>query len=132
MIEFSRDNVFYDRFEEVVVLYNDCKKDVWKEAKTIVLYDTDAETGLFPASDIIVVYSKDGLPAIVTERIYEKNYKPREWRKVKRVLKQKMKLFKQELGFNINVTFGDGYLDYVHYKEWWWIWAKENNSVGLH
>lgn len=130
MSDTSRDNVFYDSFNEVVEYYKECRREIWEEAQTIVLYDTNAETGLFPSSDIIIVYAKDSKPAIVTERIYEKNYSRRDWRKVKKLLKAKMKLFKQELGYNINVTFGDGYVDYVHYKEWWWVWAKEQSALS--
>ena len=57
----KRDNVFYDTFEEVVSFYKDSAQsmEVWEEAATITLIDTEADVGLFDKSDIIVVYDKN-------------------------------------------------------------------------
>lgn len=125
---YDRSNVFYDTFNEVRDTYTECKRDVWAESNTIVLYDTNAETGLFDMSDIIIAYSDDGKPAIITERIYRKNYKFWDWVMVRRILKSKMKYLEHELGFNMSVTYSKDFIDYVHYKEWWWEWAKRNQQ----
>ncbi len=120
-----QDNVFFDSFTEVKELYADvAAKDVWEEASTIVLYDTEEYVGLFPKSDIIIVYDNDGQPAIITERIFRKNYTVRQWFYLKRSLRSKLHYVTSEFGFNISFTFGHGYIDYVHYKEEWWEWAK--------
>lgn len=119
-----RDNVFYDSFKATVELYQDVKMEIWEEAATISLIETDAQTGLFDKSDIIIVYDKHTfMPMIVTERIYMKNYNKREWFRMKKHLRQKLKIIKQELGFNIRVSYSKDYMDYVHYKEEWWQWA---------
>lgn len=121
----QKSNVFYDSFKEVVESYADEVTDVWEESATICLADTSAETGLFPKSDIIIMYDKEtSKPMIVTERVYKRNYTSREWRKLKRFLRHKLSVVKTELGFNIKVTFSHDFLDYVHYKEEWWQWAK--------
>lgn len=121
----QKSNVFYDSFKEVVESYADEVTDVWEESATICLADTSAETGLFPKSDIIIMYDKEtSKPMIVTERVYKRNYTSREWRKLKRFLRHKLSVIKTELGFNIKVTFSHDFLDYVHYKEEWWQWAK--------
>lgn len=125
----KRDNVFYDTFAEVVAFYKDTVQamEVWEEAATITLIDTAGDVGLFEKSDIIIVYDKEQFtPSIVTERIYAKNYTPKAWRKLKRYLKQKTSIITQELGFNIRISFGNGYIDYVHYKEEWWQWALKH------
>ena len=124
-----QDNVFYDSFPETVAFYEDTQKEIWEDSLTISLFNTPAQVGLFPQSDIIVVYDKETLmPTIVTERIYKKNYKAREWRKMVRLLKNKTDLIKQELGFNIRVSFSYHYIDYVHYKEEWWQWALKHTK----
>lgn len=121
----QKSNVFYDSFKEVVESYADEVTDVWEESATICLADTSVETGLFPKSDIIIMYDKEtSKPMIVTERVYKRNYTSREWRKLKRFLRHKLSVIKTELGFNIKVTFSHDFLDYVHYKEEWWQWAK--------
>lgn len=123
----QRDNVFFDSFEEVKNLYvNVGHKEVWEETSTIALYDSVDYVGLFPKSDIIVVYNEDGSPAIITERVYKKNYTMRQWHYLKRSLKNKLRYVTTEFGFNISMTFGHGYIDYVHYKEEWWEWAKKS------
>lgn len=123
-----RDNVFYDSFKETVEFYKDTKMEIWEEARTISLFNTDVKTGLFDKSDIIVVYdAEDFRPTIITERIYRKNYTWNEWRKMKRYLRHKLSIIKQELGFNIRVSFSREYIDYVHYKEEWWQWAIKNS-----
>lgn len=123
-----RDNVFYDTFEEVVAFYQDsCKMEIWEDALTITMYDTDNTIGLFADSDIIVVYDKEEhKPSIVTERIYRKDYSLFKWYKLTRMLKAKASLIKHELGFNIKISFGFEHIDYVHYKEEWWQWALKN------
>lgn len=122
----QQDNVFFDSFDEVREFYKDVElKDIWEEASTIVLYDTAEYVGLFPKSDIIVVYDSTGAPSIITERIYKKNYTQRQWFYLKRSLKSKLHYVTREFGFNIALTFGLGYIDYVHYKEEWWEWAKQ-------
>lgn len=122
-----RDNVFYDTFKETVTFYADTQMEIWEEAATITLIDTDAETGLFDKSDIIIVYDKDTYkPSIVTERIYKRNYTGRQWSRLVRYLRYKTKIITQELGFNIRISFDKDYVDYVHYKEEWWQWALKN------
>ena len=78
----------------------------------------------------IIKYDKDtGAPNVITERIYRKNYKFLQWVRLKRFLRNKIKVIKQELGFNIRVSFNYGleeYIDYIHYKEEWWKWALNN------
>lgn len=123
----EKSNVFYDTFNEVVRSYADEITEVWEESATICLADTSAETGLFPKSDIIIMYDKDTYkPMIVTERIFKSNYKRREWWRMCSFLKHKLRVIKTELGFNIKVSFGHDYLDYIHYKEEWWQWAQRH------
>lgn len=121
------DNVFYDTYDEVKEY--SCVSDIWEDAKTIMLADTGKEIGLFDQSDIIIMYGKDNFPQIITERIYRKNYKPREWRGISRVLRNKLKWIKEELGFYISVSYTKDYIDYVHYKQEWWLWAREQAST---
>lgn len=117
-------NIFYDTFAEVVKQYKDTDMEVWEETCTIALSNTNANVGLFDKSDIIVVYDLEThLPTIITERIYSKNYTRREWFKMRRYMKHKTSIIKQELGFNIRISYSKGYIDYVHYKEEWWQWA---------
>ena len=119
-----QDNVFFDTFEETVAFYRDTKKEIWEENLTISLIDTGPDVGLFDKSDIIVVYDKDThMPMIVTERIFKSNYTTREWWKLRRYFRHKMAIIKQELGFNIRVSYDKGFIDYIHYKEEWWQWA---------
>lgn len=126
-----RDNVFYDTFHETVEFYKDTQMEIWEEAATISLIDTGADVGLFDKSDIIVVYDQEtAKPSIVTERIYKRNYTRWEWRKMKKYFKAKTSIVSQELGFNIRVSYGRDYIDYVHYKEEWWQWAVKNAKSG--
>ena len=123
----DKSNIFYDTFAEILKYYKDTSMEVWEETCTIALSNTDAHVGLFDKSDIIAVYDlKTHLPTIVTERIYKKNYTGREWRKMRRYLRHKTGIIKQELGFNIRVSYSRDYIDYVHYKEEWWQWALKN------
>lgn len=125
----QKSNVFYDSFKEVRESYADEITEVWEEAATICLADTSGETGLFPKSDIIVVYDKEtAKPMIVTERIFKSNYTDREWRKMKRYLNNKISIIHSELGFNIKVSFSREYIDYIHYKEEWWQWANKQQK----
>lgn len=123
-----QDNVFYDTFAETVAFYqDDCRMEIWEEAATITLFDTNNTIGLFADSDIIVVYDQEtGKPSIVTERIYRKNYNLWQWWKLQRMLRMKTSLIKHELGFSIKISFNFEYIDYVHYKEEWWQWALKN------
>lgn len=119
------DNVFYDEFSEVVNY--DCAKEVWEDARVICLYDTNSNIGLFQNSDIILMYDKvTEKPSIITERIFKKNYKWLEWKRVNRYLKLKIKTVKHELGFNVSVNFGSDYIDFVHYKTEYHLWAIES------
>ena len=116
-------NVFYDEYHDMVRLYKG-KMEIWDKAKTLSLIDTGAEVGLFDKSDIIIAYDQEtDLPNIVTERIFSRNYTKVEWYKLRRNLLNKTKVITQELGFNIQISFGINYLDYIHYKEDWWKWA---------
>lgn len=117
------DNVFYDTYDEV--LEYPCKKEVWQEGRIISLTDTDNTIGLFECSDIIIAYSDNGEPNVVTERIYKRNYKGLDWFRVRTYLRTKTSVIKQELGYNISISFGKDFIDYVHYKEDWWKWAAE-------
>lgn len=120
----TRSNVFYDSFKETVTFYGDQEMEVWEEAATVSLINTDSTVGLFDLSDIIIVYdSETGAPSIVTERVYKKNYSFFEWGKLKRYMRNKTKIITQELGFNVRVSYSRDYIDYVHYKEEWWQWA---------
>ena len=100
-----------------------CKKlrsyssDKFQENTIIAFYDTDSKVGIFPKSDFICVYDIDGHPISVTERLVRKNYKFFEWIKIGRMLKAKIDNVKQELGFDLCVTFGYQYIDYTHYKD---------------
>ena len=98
--------------------------EIWDKAKTLSLIDTGPEVGLFNKSDIIIAYDQEtDLPNIVTERIFSRNYTKVERYKLRRNLLNKTKVITQELGFNIQISFGINYLDYIHYKEDWWKWA---------
>lgn len=124
-----RDNVFYDTFKETVEFYKDTQMEIWEEAATICLINTAEDVGLFDKSDIIVVYDQETFkPTIVTERIYKKNYSSRDWRRMRRYLKYKTSIIKQELGFNVRISFAREYIDYVHYKEEWWQWALKRQQ----
>ena len=113
-------NVFYEKFETARDDYKG-QMEVWEETKLISFIDTDADVGLFPKSDIIVSYDMEtSLPNVITERIYARNYKKLEWWRLRRHLLAKTSVIKQELGFNIQISFGMGYIDYIHYKEDWW------------
>lgn len=127
MLESTFDNVFYDYYDEVKKYA--CVTDIWEDARTIMLADTGKEIGLFDKSDIIIMYNKEGKPQIITERIYRKNYTSREWRGLCRVLRNKLKYIREELGFYISVSYTRDYMDYVHYKQEWWLWAKEQVSA---
>lgn len=117
-------NVFFDTFDEMMHIYENCAKEIWEETKTVSLFNTPADVGLFDKSDIIIVYDEETLkPTIVTERIYKKNYKFFEWVRMKNYLRHKTRVIKQELGFNIRISYSHGYIDYIHYKEEWWQWA---------
>lgn len=123
-------NVFYDSFEETVAFYEDIKKEIWEENLTITLIDTTETVGLFDKSDIIIVYDKETHdPMIVTERVYKKNYSKRAWFKLKRYLKYKISIIKQELGFNVRISFDRDFVDYIHYKEEWWQWALKQKEA---
>ena len=124
-----RDNVFYDSFREVVDFYKDTKMEIWEDAATLVLIDTDINTGLFDKSDIIIVYDKETCkPSIVTERVYRRNYSIKNWHKLTRYLRLKSSVVKQELGFNVRISYSHGFIDYVHYKEEWWEWASKRQA----
>ena len=119
----SFDNVFYDTFDEVKQY--EFVSDVWEEACVICLADSSSDVGLFAKSDIIISYDKQTRkPTIITERIFRKNYSARDWRKMQRFLRNKLKVIREELGFHISVSFARDYIDYVHYKQEWWLWAK--------
>lgn len=122
------DNVFYDTYDEV--LEYPCAKEVWEEGRIVSLTDTDNTIGLFGCSDIIIAYGEDGNPNVITERIYKRNYKFFDWIRVRTYLHTKTSVIKQELGFNISISFGKDFIDYVHYKEDWWLWALEYAKHG--
>ena len=124
-----KSNVFHDTFKETVEFYKDTRMEVWEESYTITLINTGAEVGLFDKSDIIVVYDAETfLPSIVTERIFKKNYSKRDWYKIRKYLKYKTSIIKQELGYNVRISFASDYIDYVHYKEEWWQWALKRQQ----
>ena len=124
-----KSNVFYDTFKETVEFYKNTQMEVWKESYTITLINTGAEVGLFNKSDIIIVYDAETfLPSIVTERIFKKNYSKRDWYKIRKYLKYKTSIIKQELGYNVRISFASDYIDYVHYKEEWWQWALKRQQ----
>lgn len=124
-----KSNVFYDTFKETVEFYKDIHMEVWEESYTITLINTGIDIGLFNKSDIIIVYDAETfLPSIVTERIFKKNYSRREWWQVRKYLKYKTNIIKQELGFNVRISFANDYIDYVHYKEEWWQWALKRQQ----
>lgn len=134
-IEHTFDNIFYDYYEELTIHYTDYITELWPESRTVCLADTPAEIGLFAHSDIIAVYGEDGRPSVITERIWRKNYYDdslksvfskgwRQWRHINHMLNEKVKYVGQELGYNIKVTKGRDYIDYIHYKEEWWEWAR--------
>ena len=116
-------NVFYDSYNKMVNYYK-YPMQVWEETKTLSLYDTPANIGFFNNSDIIIKYDADNLPAMVSERIFHKNYSNRDWRRLVKSLKSKTKIIKQELGFCIEITCHKDYIDYIHYKEEWFQCEK--------
>lgn len=124
------DNVFYDTWEEVQEHYSNWISDYYEEAHTVCLTHTPGDMGLFSDSDIIICYGKDGTPTIVTERIFKKNYTWRHWWHIKRVLREKVKWLGQELGYNTRVSIGRDYIDYIHYKEEWWEWARKQQAAS--
>ena len=126
----TRDNVFYDNFDEMMEHYSEFITEIWHETRTVCMANTDATTGLFDKSDIICVYDDRGDPTIITERIFRDNYSWREWIHVKKILRLKTRYLGQELGFNIKVTIGHGYIDFIHYKEEWWDWARRSQQRG--
>lgn len=123
-----RDNVFYDSYKEVVEFYSqEYEVQQWEAAATIVICDTKSDVGMFDHSDVICVYDKETFqPTIITERIFRKNYTWREWRGITKMLRLKAKHIKEELGFNIRISFASEYIDYVHFKEEWWQWAVKH------
>lgn len=124
-----KSNVFHDTFKETVEFYKNTRMEVWEESYTITLINTGAEVGLFDKSDIIIVYDAETfLPSIVTERIFKKNYSKRDWYKIRKYLKYKTSIIKQELGYNVRISFASDYIDYVHYKEEWWQWALKRQQ----
>ena len=124
-----KSNVFHDTFKETVEFYKNTRMEVWEESYTITLINTGAEVGLFDKSDIIIVYDAETfLPSIVTERIFKKNYNKRDWYKIRKYLKYKTSISKQELGYNVRISFASYYIDYVHYKEEWWQWALKRQQ----
>ena len=124
-----KSNVFYDTFKETVEFYKNTQMEVWEESYTITLINTDSEVGLFEKSDIIIVYDAETfLPSIVTERIFKKNYSKRDWYKIRKYLTYKTSIIKQELGYNVRISFASDYIDYVQYKEEWWQWALKRQQ----
>ena len=124
-----KSNVFYDTFKETVEFYKNTQMEVWEESYTITLINTDLNVGLFDKSDIIIVYDAETLlPSIVTERIFKRNYSKRDWYKIRKYLKYKTSIIKQELGYNVRISFASDYIDYVHYKEEWWQWALKRQQ----
>lgn len=124
-----KSNVFYETFKETVEFYKNTQMEVWEESYTITLINTGVEVGLFDKSDIIIVYDAETfLPSIVTERIFKKNYSKRDWYKIRKYLKYKTSIIKQELGYNVRISFASDYIDYVHYKEEWWQWALKRQQ----
>lgn len=117
------DNVFYDCYVEVK--HYPCEKEVWEESRTISLIDTDNTIGLFGKSDIIIAYDENGQPSVITERIYKRNYSLLNWLRIHFYLRTKISVIRQELGFNIAISFGAAYIDYIHYTEEWWKWANQ-------
>lgn len=124
------DNVFYDTWEEVQEHYKPWITDYYAETRTVCLAATPADMGLFDQSDIIICYGTDGTPSIVTERIFRKNYGWYAWHNIKKVLRAKVKWLSQELGYNTRVTVSRDYIDYIHYKEEWWEWARKQQSAS--
>lgn len=121
-------NVFYDSYHKLTTNYAGTI-DIWAENFTVGLYDTDETIGIFKHSDIIIKYDKDlAIPYLISERIYRYNYSFLEWFKLTRRLKHKAKVVGYELGFNIQISFNVNYIDYVHYKEEWWLWVLKKSQ----
>lgn len=117
-------NIHYTNFTEAKKVFASSITDVFENTKMIYLEDTVDDIGLFRKSDIVIVYDNDDMPVIVNERIFRSNYSLAEWLKIKRMLKKKLRYVKAELGFEISVSQTINYLDYVHFKEYWWKWAN--------
>ena len=117
-------NIHYTNFTEAKEVFAPYITEVFEKTKTLCLADTGDGIGLFRKSDIITVYDSDDMPVIVNERIFRSNYSLVEWLKIKRMLKKKLRYVKAELGFEISVSQTINYLDYVHFKEYWWKWAN--------
>lgn len=129
--EHTFDNIFYDSFDELREHYNDYITEIWEESKTVCMAHTNAEIGLFGDSDIIAVYDENNKPSVITERIYKKNYKWWVWIHIKRMLHDKVKYCCHEMGYNLKMSSSMEYIDFVHYKEEWWEWARKMQSARL-
>ena len=117
-------DIHYTNFTEAKEVFAPYITEVFEKTKMLCLADTGDGIGLFRKSDIITVYDSDDMPVIVNERIFRSNYSLVEWLKIKRMLKKKLRYVKAELGFEISVSQTINYLDYVHFKEYWWKWAN--------
>src|SRR5574344_2935583 len=87
--------------------------ETWDKGNIVAFYDTDSSVGLFQKSDMICAYDEAGNPMIITERLSRKNCSFMYWHKTKRMLHSKVEHMKTELGYDMCVTFGHGYVDYV-------------------
>ena len=128
----DKSNVFYDTYYEVIEYYKENITQIWEKSLTVCMADTSGDVGLFPKSDIIVIFSnRDFKPIIVTERIYRKNYTAWDWRRIKAVLKRNVRVLRHDLGFNLSISVSRDYLDYVHYKEDWWSLCINKKTGGV-
>lgn len=102
--------------------------EAWDESNMIAFYDTDSKVGLFSKSDMICIYDENNKPVSVTERLHRSNCTLRYWWKIGRMLRNKVKHVKQELGFSMCVTFSHDYIDYSHFKQDWYTMIAEGQK----
>ena len=112
--------IFQDTFKKVKQHPN--VVEVCEELNTLVL---SGGVGLFSKSDIIIMYDKAGNPRVITERLFKKDYKPSEFRKLRRSLINKCNVLGYEFDFRISVTVSKDYVDYTHCYRDYWTYLKE-------
>lgn len=112
----------YD-FQTALKLFEDYISYKNMETFTLILSSTEKEFGIFPKSDIILVYSPVGELVIFAERLFYSDYTEKEVRRYK--LSTQILRFKRTKEISCNVICKDNYLDVVRYKRWWYKWAKK-------
>lgn len=115
-------NLMELNFSEAKEKLAHCICGIWEGSRTIIITDSPDDVGYFAQSDIILVFSPEGEMVLATERIKEKRV---GFFKFRRYLKKaKQYIENDEVGIDVAVTRGDGFVDITAYKVWWHEWAK--------